>query len=185
MSLVDDQEKILRDCTERFDRLGIEYMLTGSIALVHYTVGRMTKDIDIVIELSESVGNLLIKEFEPEYYVPHGRVRDAIRRKFMFNLLHQETLVKVDCIIRKETEFQRAAFSNRSKMIFGEFEVWTISKEDLILSKLHWAKDSKSEMQMRDVANMLRTKYDEDYVRNWAKKLGVEAILAECIEMLK
>lgn len=185
MSLFDDQEMILKDCTERFERLGIKYMLTGSMAMLHYAVGRMTRDIDIVIEVSKADAEAIIEEFEPDYYVPHGRVRDAIDRKFMFNLLHQETVVKIDCVVRKETEFQKTAFSNRKKIEFGDFEIWTIGKEDLILSKLNWAKDTRSEMQMRDVANMLRTEYDENYVRTWAKKLNIEELLEECLEMLK
>lgn len=185
MSLFDDQERILSDCTARFERLGIKYMLTGSMAMLHYAVGRMTRDIDIVIEVSNADAKAIIEEFEPDYYVPRVRVQDAIDRKFMFNLLHQETVVKIDCVVRKETEFQKTAFENRRKIKFGDFDVWTIGKEDLILSKLHWAKDTKSEMQMRDVTNMLRTEYNETYVRTWANKLGIAELLEECLEMLR
>ena len=185
MSLQEDQGEILKDCTRRFERLGIEYMLTGSMAILHYAVGRMTRDIDIVIEVLSRDSEDIIREFEPDYYVPHNRVRDAIRRKFMFNLLHQETVVKIDCVVLKDNEFQKGAFERRSKIEFGDFEIWTIGKEDLILSKLHWAKDTKSEMQMRDVTNMLRTEYDENFVTSWAKKLEVQDLLAECLEMLE
>lgn len=185
MGLFEDQEKVLKDCIKRFERLGIEYMLTGSMAMLHYAVGRMTRDIDIVIEVSKTDAKSIIKEFEPDYYVPHKRLSDAIDRKNMFNLLHHETVVKIDCVVRKDTRFQKAAFENRKKIAFGDFEVWTIGKEDLILSKLYWAKDTQSEMQLRDVANMLRTEYDEKYVWTWAKNLKVEDLLKECLEMLK
>lgn len=185
MTLVEDQKEVLRDCTARFERLGIEYMLTGSMAMLHYAVGRMTRDIDIIIEVSKTDADAIIEGFQPDYYIPHLRVREAIKRKYMFNLLHQETVVKIDCIVRKDTEFQKIAFENRKKIEYGNFEVWTIGKEDLILSKLHWAKDTKSEMQLRDVANMLRTEYNKRYVRTWAKNLKVEDLLKECLEMLK
>ena len=71
-----------RDCTERFERLGIAYMLTDSMAMVNYAMMRMTADIDIVIEAAaaDDAGKI-IAEFEPDYYVPHGRVRDAISRR--------------------------------------------------------------------------------------------------------
>ena len=49
--------------------------------------------------------------------------RNAIDRKLMFNLLHQETVVKIDCVVRKETEFQKTAFENRRKIKFGDFDV--------------------------------------------------------------
>lgn len=185
MSLYEDQESVLKDCTGRFERLGIAYMLTGSMAMVQYAMMRMTNDIDIVMELSIADANRIIKEFEPDYYVPHGRVREAISRKFMFNLLHQETLVKVDCVVRKDTEFQKEAFSHRRKIDFSGFEIWIISREDLILAKLNWAKNTRSEMQMRDVAGIIRNGYDENYVEDWAKKLGVEDLLKECRLLLE
>lgn len=180
----EDQERILKDCIERFERLGIAYMLTGSMAMTEYAMMRMTNDIDIVLEVDSSDATRIIDEFEPDYYVPHGRVHDAISRKFMFNLLHQETLVKIDCVMRKDDEFQKVAFSHRRKINFSGFDVWIIGKEDLILSKLKWAKNSRSEMQMRDVASMIRNGYDEDYVRTWAKKLDIEDILEDCIILL-
>jgi hypothetical protein len=185
MNLFEDQKSVLRDCTERFERLGIAYMLTGSMAMVNYAMMRMTADIDIVIEVSDGDSEIIIAEFEPDYYVPHGRVRDAIQRKFMFNLLHQEKLVKVDCVIRKETEYQRKAFSNRKKVMFSDFDVWIISREDLILSKLNWAKDTHSEMQIRDAANILRNGFDENYIKHWAEKLGIEDLLAEAFAKLE
>ncbi len=184
MSLFEDQKAVLKDCTERFERLEIAYMLTGSMAMVDYAMMRMTNDIDIVIEVSPADAEKIIKEFEPDYYVPHGRVRDAVSRKFMFNLLHQATLVKTDCVVRKENAFSKKAFSRRRKINFAGFDVWIISREDLILSKLNWAKNTRSEMQMRDVASILRNGYDENYVKSWAKNLGVEELLERCLEMI-
>ncbi len=116
---------------------------------------------------------------------PHGRVKDAVQRRFMFNLLHQEKLVKIDCVIRKETEFQKKAFSNRKKVAFSDFDVWIIGREDLILSKLNWAKDTHSEMQIRDAANILRNGFDENYIKHWAEKLGIEDLLTEAFAKLE
>jgi hypothetical protein len=185
MNLFEDQKMVLRDCIERFERLCIAYMLTGSMAMVNYAMMRMTADIDIVIEVSDSDVQRVIDGFEPDYYVPHGRVKDAISRKLMFNLLHNEKLVKIDCIVRKETEFQKIAFSNRKKAAFSDFDVWIISREDLILSKLIWARDTHSEMQIRDVANMLRNGFDENYIKHWAQELEIEDLLAEAFAKLQ
>jgi hypothetical protein len=65
-----------------------------------------------------------------------------------------------------------------------DIDLWVISKEDLILSKLNWAKNTRSEQQMKDVANILRNGYDEKYVEDWATKLGVTDLLAECGKIL-
>lgn len=186
MRLFEDQKLVLKDCTERFERLGIAYMLTGSMAMVNYAMMRMTNNIDVVLEVSAPAdAEKIIKDFEPDYYVPHGRVRDAIGRRFMFNLLHQDTLVKIDCVVKKESEFQREAFTRRRQIDFAGFEVWVISREDLILSKLAWAKNTRSEMQMRDVASILRNGYSRTYVEEWVKKLGVEDLFQRCLEMIE
>ena len=185
MTLFEDQESVLRDFTERLEKLGIKYMLTGSMAMIVYAMMRMTNDIDIVMKLSYSDADRLIKEFGNDFYIPQGRVRDAVTRKFMFNLLHRETLVKIDCVMRKEDEFQRIAFSNRRRITFTDFDIWTISRDDLILSKLNWAKVSRSEMQMRDVAGIIRNGYDKEYVEQWAEKLGVKDLLEECLKLLE
>ena len=184
-SLYEDQEEVLKDFTERLEKLGIAYMLTGSMAMIGYAMMRMTNDIDIVMDIHSGDAEKVINEFEPDFYVPHDRVRDAIARKSMFNLLHQTTLVKIDCVVRKNDEFQKLAFSHRRKVDFSGFEVWIISKEDLILSKLNWAKNTRSEMQMRDVAGIIRNGYDVNYVEGWAKKLGIEDLLQECRELLE
>lgn len=181
----EDQKSVLKDVTERFEKLEIPYMLSGSMAMISYAMMRMTNDIDIVIEAKSEDAQKIIKEFEADYYVPQNRVRDSIYRQSMFNLLHQTKIVKIDCVLRKDTEFQKLAFSNRRKIKFTDFDVWTISRDDLILSKLHWAKKSRSEMQMRDVASIIRNGYDIEYVELWAEKLGVTDLLEECHKLLE
>lgn len=185
MTKQDEQNDVLRDCKERLEKLGIAYMLTGSMALVYYAMPRTTVDIDIVIEFSIGDADRFIKEFEPDYYIPHGRIRDAIYRHKMFNILHQKTIIKVDCIISKNDEFQQKAFSRRKKINYAGFDVWIISREDLILSKLNWAKNTRSEIQLRDVANILRNGYDENYVESWAKKLNLKDLLEEAKNKLE
>lgn len=181
----EDQESVLKDVTERFEKLDIPYMLSGSMAMVSYAMMRMTNDIDIVIEAKSEDAEKIIREFEIDYYVPQNRVKDAINRRNMFNLLHQTKIVKIDCVLRKDKEFQKLAFSNRKKIRFTDFDIWTISRDDLILSKLNWAKKSRSEMQMRDVASIIRNGYDKEYVELWAEKLGVKDLLEECRKLLE
>lgn len=184
--LFEDQKLVLRDTVERLEHVGIDYMLTGSMAMVHYAMMRMTNDIDIVIEATARDASKIIAKFEPDYYVPHQRVADAITRRFMFNLLHQQKLVKIDCVVRKDDVFQKESFSRRKRIRFlADIHLWIISKEDLILSKLNWAKNTGSEMQKRDVANILRNGYDKNYVEIWAAKLGVTDMLAECAKIVE
>ncbi len=172
--------KIVHDFAERIEPLGFEYMLTGSMAMMLYNYYRMTADIDVVIELNYKDADKIINAFEPDYYVPHGRVRDAIARKFMFNVIHQETAFKIDLVIKKSDEFQQNAFNRRQKKDLYGREIYVISLEDLIISKLLWAKDSRSEKQLTDVENLLQNDFDAQYVEFWINKLGLDDLFGQC-----
>ncbi len=72
-------------------------------------------------------------------------------------ILRRRRIVKVDFIIRKDTEYRRLEFERRQSIAFEGLEIDVTSPEDLVISKLYWAKDSLSEMQLRDVGNLLST----------------------------
>lgn len=181
-----EQNDVLGDFTKRLEKIGIEYMLVGSMALVHYAMPRATVDIDIVVEISPENIDKFIVEFENDYYIPINRAKDAVRRKAMFNILNNQTILKIDCVVLKESEFEMNAFARRRKVKYtDDFEVCIISREDLILSKLNWAKNTKSERQLLDVASIIRNGYDEEYVKIWAKKLDIENLLNECFALLE
>lgn len=177
--------KIVHDFADRIEPLKIEYMLTGSLAMMLYSNYRMTADIDIVIALKYEDADRIINAFEPDYYVPHGRVRDAIAREFMFNVIHQETAFKIDLVIKKSNEYQQIAFERRRKKdIYGK-EISVITLEDLIISKLLWAKKSLSEKQLTDVENLMQENFDVDYIENWTRKLKLEDLYKKCQEAIK
>ncbi|HEX6280271.1 MAG TPA: hypothetical protein VFZ49_09705, partial [Pyrinomonadaceae bacterium] len=109
------------------------------------------------------------------------KIAGAIDRSSMFNVLNEETLVKIDIALLKPTEFHRHAFANRERITIWETDLWSIRRDDLIVSKLFWAKDSRSERQMRDVVTIMMNGFDADYIRTWARSLGVEDLYAECV----
>lgn len=170
---------IIADISERFEKLGIPYMLTGSIAMNYYAEPRMTRDIDVVVVIKNEDIESLLREFSSDYYVERNAVKESIQHQSMFNLLHMESSIKVDCIVRKSSEYRLTEFQRRRKISIGRVETYIVSKEDLILSKLYWAKDSHSEMQMKDVANLMRMGYDKNYINIWAEKLSVSELLKE------
>ncbi|OGQ89221.1 MAG: hypothetical protein A2289_13765 [Deltaproteobacteria bacterium RIFOXYA12_FULL_58_15] len=171
---------IVRDVSTRLERAGIAYMLTGSMAMNYYAQPRMTRDIDVVVELKPSHVDTVVTLFESDYYVPLDAVRSAIAAESMFNVIHQESIIKVDFIVRKSSPYRRVEFERRKRIVIEDFSTWITGKEDLILSKLVWAKDSHSELQLRDVKNLLTTGCDQAYVDRWAAELGVTALLTEC-----
>jgi hypothetical protein len=155
-------------------------MLTGSMAMNYYAQPRMTRDIDIVVALEPDAAGTIVREFSPDYYVPRDAVVSAIENRGMFNLIHQESVIKVDCIVQKNAAYRREEFGRRARVVIEDFSTWIVSKEDLIISKLDWARGSRSELQMGDVRNLLLTGYDEDYVARWTGELGLTDLWEEC-----
>src|SRR6185503_5103860 len=98
---------ILRDVTRRLGEAGIQYMLTGSFALNYYAQPRMTRDIDLVVALAPKDAESVVALFEGDYYVPRNAVALGITNQSLFNLIHLESIFKVDFILRKNTEYRR------------------------------------------------------------------------------
>jgi hypothetical protein len=172
---------IVRDLSEKFERLGIPFMLTGSMALNYYAQPRMTRDIDVVIEVRPMDVPRLVAAFERDYYVARAAVLRAVEEGSIFNVIHEESVIKVDCIVKKDVEYRNVEFERRRQVAIADFRTFIVSKEDLTLSKLIWAKDSRSELQLGDVRNLLATGCDRDYLEHWALKLGVGDLLEECL----
>ena len=172
---------IVRDISHRFEQINIPYMLTGSMAMNYYAQPRMTRDIDVVIAISPDDVGRVAALFRPDYYVSEENIRESIAHESIFNLIHQESVIKVDCIIRKNSEYRRMEFGRRQKISVLDFITFIVSKEDLIISKLSWANESNSDVQLSDVRNLLATGYDDAYLRHWTRELGLDNLLNECL----
>lgn len=176
-----DELDVLKSVTSSLQTVGIPYMVTGSMAANFYTTPRMTRDIDLVVELSETDIDRVVSLFQDEYYVDQDMVQQAIRNRSLFNMIHNALVVKVDCVVRKDTDYRREEFVRRRTVTIAGQPMTIVAPEDLILSKLDWAKDSHSQMQLDDVRNLLRSVRDLDtgYLRRWADRLGLTALYRE------
>jgi Nucleotidyl transferase AbiEii toxin, Type IV TA system len=168
--------EVLQDAVARLEGAGIAYMLTGSVALSYYAEPRMTRDVDLVVELAGLEPRSIVA-------VRHGLLHFGSRRRTRDHCAHDvqrpalEKVVKLDFIVRKDTPYRRREFERRKRVQMPGFEAWIVSREDLILSKLAWAKESGSELQLRDVGALLAGGADEAYLRSCAEELAVAALL--------
>ncbi|HEX5399980.1 MAG TPA: hypothetical protein VFY06_13125 [Verrucomicrobiae bacterium] len=176
-----DELDIVRDVSRRLDSAGINYMLTGSMAMNYYAQPRMTRDIDVVVALRSEDADRVMSLFSPDYYVSREAVASSIAQQSLFNLIHNESVIKVDCIVRKTNEYRLNEFNRRQRIKIQDFETWIVRKEDLILSKLFWAKDSHSELQLRDVKNLVVTGCDRTYIEHWTAELDLANLWKEIV----
>jgi hypothetical protein len=163
---------LLHRVTEGLERFKIPYMLSGSVAMSVYTLPRMTMDIDIVIELSQSDVDAFLSIFEHNFYVDPISVTDEIKRNGMFNVIDHKSGFKVDFIIRKENEYRKLEFNRKMKKSIGNKKVWVVSLEDLVISKIEWIQQLQSPKQINDIENLLDSKIiDKNYILKWCKAL--------------
>ena len=164
--------ELLKRITGLLDKKGIDYMISGSLALNVYCIPRMTMDIDIVIELNQSNMHDFLELFGSGYYLSEETVREEIKRKGMFNVIDHTSGLKVDFIIRKDTEYRHLEFSRKTLKTIEDVQVWMVSPEDLVISKLEWIQQLKSEKQIQDIQMLVASSgLDIDYIRYWCKKL--------------
>ena len=168
-----EELQLLRDMVSRLDGAGIDYMLTGSVALNRYAQPRTTRNIDFVVAFYLKDAERIHEILGEDYYVSEDAAREAVTHQSCFNAIHQPTLIKVDFMIRKREEYRLHEFARRRRLKLWDFEVWVVSKEDLILSKLHWARESQSERQLADVENLIATGCDTDYLKTWSAALNL------------
>ena len=167
--------KLLQKVTAALDARSISYMLSGSVAMNVYTVPRMTRDIDIVINLQQSDIDEFAAIFKEGYYIHKEGLEEEVRRRGMFNVIDFESGQKIDFMVRKNTEFHLTEFGRRKQIEAFGFPVWIASIEDLILSKLIWIQQIQSETQMGDIENLLEAdSVDQAYLLHWIKEMNLQ-----------
>jgi len=178
---VDELFEFLVLIAERLDRANIPYMLSGSVALSMYAQPRMTRDVDFVLDIEEAQVDTFLKLFEKDCYVDRESVLEAVRARGMFNIIHEAWVVKADFVVRKDQPFRKAEFERRRTVTVQGNVLSVVTPEDLLLSKLHWARTSRSELHLGDARNLILSERNLDwpYIRQWAKKLGVVDLLRE------
>jgi hypothetical protein len=181
---MEEELEILKEVCGKLDSAEIEYMITGSIAMAFYSAPRMTRDIDIIINVSVNDIEKVINLFQKGYYINEIVVKEAIKNRSMFNIIHNESVIKIDFIIRKDELYRIEEFSRRQEIKVDNSSVSVVSPEDLILSKLFWVHQSDSELQLRDVKNILAMmkNIDKDYLVKWSKILKIEKLIQEVID---
>ncbi len=175
----------LTELLDRFvqaaEHLDVPYFVTGSVASSYYGEARFTNDIDIVIEISPQRVVKLCEAFDSdEFYVDSDAARSAAAHFGMFNIIVSGGLLKIDVVIAQDTPLNRSRFARARKVkLSSRTEAFISSAEDVILSKLLFYKEGRSEKHTRDIATILKTRWEQldlVYIAGWSLRLGVETI---------
>jgi hypothetical protein len=164
-------ERLFIQVTSALEEREIPYMISGSMAMLVYAVSRTTRDLDIVIELTPVLLPSFFSIFNDRFYLRKDSITEEVKRTGMFNVIDQDTGLKVDFVVKKNTPYRVAEFKRRRRHQLFNHEAWFVSPEDLILSKLIWIQEVQSNRQMEDIQNLLALPVDKNYINYWIQEL--------------
>ncbi|MBN1946663.1 MAG: hypothetical protein JW797_13395 [Bradymonadales bacterium] len=171
-----------------FDRLQIPYLVGGSLASSLYGIPRATQDVDLVAGLDSPRVEPLTTALRSDFYVDAEMIQDAIRRRSSFNVIHLETMFKVDIFVQRDDAWSCEEMA-RARMVPIETEEGLVSirfasPEDMLLHKPVWYRlgNQVSDRQWSDVLGILKVQgewLDTDYLDRWAPLLKVDDLLGQ------
>lgn len=184
-----EDKDLLRYAVEVLERLGLRYLVTGSVATIFFGEPRFTVDIDIVVDLpAERIRDFCAAFPSGEFYLSEETVRRAVRNRSQFNIIHPSSGLKVDVMIPSGTPFDHSRFARMRRIRPGQdFEASFASPEDVIVKKLEYYREGGSQKHLRDIGGVLRIsgeKIDFSYIQEWAERLGLDEIWQAILDEL-
>lgn len=179
------QEELLKSISSFLDKNNIAYMITGAWSVIYYGRPRASHDIDFVVEMKVDEVNNALKSFgqlSEDFLVQGDDIKEAVKKKSQFNILHLPTALKLDFWLLTDDPFDKSRFSRRKKLeILGQ-PMWIASPEDTIVQKLRWYKEGKIEKHLIDAAfvyQIQKKNLDVKYIESWVEKLEVKEYFKE------
>jgi hypothetical protein len=173
---------------EAFGQLGVLYHIGGSVASSVYGILRATIDADLVADLHLEHVRPLVMQLEADYYIDEDMIRDAIKRRSSFNVIHLDTMLKVDVFIPKSRLFDQEELrrAQQEVLLEGTRPFNIASPEGTILNKLEWYRmgGEVSDRQWNDILGVLKvqgTNLDMAYLRRWSVNLSVTDLLERAL----
>jgi hypothetical protein len=172
------------------ERLKVPYFIGGSLASTLYGMVRTSQDVDIIAGLRPEHVRALIAALQDEFYMDNEMIAKAVSQYSSFNIIHRESMFKVDVFIPRQRPFVKKQFARaRLETLSSEPEIRALvaTAEDTVLAKLEWFRMSgeTTERQWRDVLGVLKVQagaLDLDYLHSTAMELDVEDLLERALK---
>lgn len=186
-----DLLQALTPVARALESLGIRYFIGGSLASSARGIARASVDVDLVADVRPEHVRDLVSRLRPAYYVSEEAIRDAVTNRSSFNVVHLDTMLKVDVFVTRGRPYDAEAFTRAREETFDDaneearFPIATA--EDVVLAKLEWFRlgGERSERQWSDVLGVFRINsdsIDRAYLERQARALGVFDLLDRALD---
>jgi hypothetical protein len=183
--LLTEPVKVTQRIVQEFEDLKIQYYVGGSLASSLHGIPRATQDVDIIADIAFQHIPKLVKALEAEFYIDGDMIKEAIQRRKSFNLIHYETMFKVDIFIPEPDRSAQEEMERRQQYQVSDSPqhlFYLASAEDIILNKLQWFQmgGGVSERQWNDVLGVIQVQHkelDRSYLERAAQQRGVADLL--------
>lgn len=175
---------------DALEEVGACYVVGGSLASTIHGVVRTTLDTDIVADLTLAQAQPLADLLGGAFYLDLNTMRDAIQKRTSFNLIHLQTMFKVDVFVAKARQLDRQQLQRRQAWVADPAtgrSLYVATAEDTVLAKLVWYRlgDEISDRQWRDILGVLSVqgqRLDLDYLNQFAAELQIDDLLRRALE---
>jgi hypothetical protein len=182
--------QVTRMVAAAMDAAGVRYFVGGSVASALYGEARSTRDIDLMAAMLPHHVEPFLAALGNTFYADATAINAAVAAGRSFNVIHLDTMVKVDIFIPKGDAFGRSQFTRRTATQLSQDDptaIYVASAEDTVLPKLQWYRQGGevSDRQWNDVLGVLKVqgaKLDGAYLAEWAGELGLADLLRRALE---
>lgn len=145
--------------TRPLERLGLRYMVSGSVAAIYYGEPRMTNGVDLILFLRGQDVDPLVAAFPPsQFYCLPSEVIECERLRESrghFNLIHLESGFRADVYLSGRDELHAWGIRNLVRASIGDESVSLAPPEYVIIRKLQFSREGGAGKHLRDTHRML------------------------------
>ncbi len=154
----------------------IPYMLVGSFSSNFYGIPRSTKDADFVLQLRGALGSDFAQRLGDEFEMDPQLSFETNTGTYRQILHHKNSPFKVELFFLSTDAHDQSRFSRRRAVKFFDRQFWLPSPEDVIITKLRWARNRDKD-DVKDVMSVQRGKLDWKYIEEWCGRHGTLALM--------
>ncbi len=172
---------------DAFEAVGVPYMIVGSLASNFHGIPRSTRDADFVVEMSPGILDRLAAVLPRELTLEPQGSFEAVTGTTRYLIALTGSPFVCELFVRSDDAHDRERFTRRQRARVAGRTAFVATAEDMIVTKLRWAREAGRSKDREDVRNILAVREDEldwDYLTRWSSEHGTAALLAEIRESI-